>query len=93
MSHESTATHAQSWWRWSGAVVGVVVLAVAGPVHGQLTPGEVLVIDTNAGTGFDGGLFVVNPSSGVRTLLSDFGVASVGGEPLGVTPLVWRWCR
>lgn len=45
--------------------------------------GQIFVIDFSAGTDTRGALFRVNPVTGVRTLLSDFGVASVPGEPLG----------
>jgi hypothetical protein len=51
--------------------------------------GQILVIDLDAGTGDtvnNGALFRVDPVTGVRTLLSEFGVASVAGEPLGVNP-------
>ena len=52
------------------------------PVQSQLNPGDILVMDRDAGTGFKGGLFRVDPTTGARTLLSDFGV----GTPAGVDP-------
>ena len=55
------------------------------PFHLALTAdGMILVSDADAGTGLLGGLFSVDPDTGQRTLLSDFGVASQG--PLGRTP-------
>ena len=46
--------------------------------------GDLLVTDTEAGTGGNGALFRVDPTTGSRTLLSDFGNPSQG--PLGQTP-------
>src|SRR5215471_3892458 len=56
----------------------------ASPAHS----GDLLVIDADAGTGFDGALFTVNPTTGSRTILSDFGNAiqgTTGEDPAGVT--------
>jgi hypothetical protein len=58
----------------------------------QLSPGDILVIDPIAGTenfstGLGGALFLVNPSSGQRTVLSDFGDSTqgpTGQDPVGV---------
>ena len=59
-------------------------LALAPPAQ-ALTPGEVLVIDFSTGTGFQGALFVVDPATGARTVLSDFGSgANPGFNPSGV---------
>ena len=49
--------------------------------------GEILVIDGNAGTSFRGALFTVDPWSGNRILISDFGDAAqgaLGADPKGV---------
>ncbi|MGH8474774.1 MAG: calcium-binding protein [Methylococcales bacterium] len=46
--------------------------------------GALLVVDRNAGAGFNGALFRVDRVSGNRTLLSDFGAAVQG--PLGLDP-------
>jgi len=47
--------------------------------------GQILVIDLRAGTGNKGALFRVDPSTGARALLSDFGVgANQGGVPYDV---------
>lgn len=46
--------------------------------------GTILVVDANGGTGFLGALFTVNPSTGARTIVSDFGNAAQG--PLGTAP-------
>ncbi len=55
------------------------------PVQSQIFPGDILVIDPTAGTGFKGALFRVDPFTGARTLFSDFGVgANQGVSPTGV---------
>jgi streptogramin lyase len=55
------------------------------PVHSQLNSGDILVTDPIAGTGGQGALFRVDPITGERTLLSDFGVGANQGEnPAGV---------
>jgi DNA-binding beta-propeller fold protein YncE len=49
--------------------------------------GNILVTDESAGTGGNGALFRINPVTGVRTILSDFGDADqgqTGGEVGGV---------
>jgi hypothetical protein len=46
--------------------------------------GEILVVTRNGGTSSRGVLFGVNPTTGVRTVLSDFGNIMQG--PLGVNP-------
>jgi len=46
--------------------------------------GTVLVIDVVAGTSFSGALFRVDPASGARSLVSDFGDGAQG--PLGAGP-------
>ena len=46
--------------------------------------GNILVVDVNAGTTGGGVLFRVNPTTGIRTLLSDFGNSTQG--PLGRGP-------
>lgn len=55
---------------------------------GLLGLGQVLVaVDREAGTHNDGGIFTVNPSTGNRTLLSDFGNSAqgpIGADPTGV---------
>ena len=51
------------------------------------TSGDILVIDTNAGTSSLGALFTVDPSSGNRAIISDFGNAAqgaLGSFPSGV---------
>jgi hypothetical protein len=50
-------------------------------------PGDALVIDFVAGSNAQGALFSVNPTTGVRTLLSDFGnglQGPQGSDPIGV---------
>lgn len=55
------------------------------PVQSQLNPGDILVTDADDGTGNLGALFRVDPSTGARTLLSDFGAgANQGANPFGV---------
>ena len=66
----------------------VSAMAVPSVLYGSASPGDALVIDFSAGTGFDGALFTVNPVTGSRTILSDFGNASqgpTGQDPVGVT--------
>lgn len=46
--------------------------------------GDALVVDNAAGTGTRGAVFRVDPSTGQRTMLSDFGDSSQG--PLGLDP-------
>jgi len=48
------------------------------------TTGAILVVDPAAGTAFHGALFRVDPTTGTRTLLSDFGNPIQG--PLGNSP-------
>jgi hypothetical protein len=50
----------------------------------QLLTGDILVVDEDAGPDFRGALFHVDPVSGARTLLSDFG--NLGQGPLGGNP-------
>jgi cysteine-rich repeat protein len=57
---------------------------LAPPAHAQLNPGDILVADFEAGAGGAGLLFRVNPSTGVRTVLSDFGNGAQG--PMGQSP-------
>jgi cysteine-rich repeat protein/uncharacterized repeat protein (TIGR03803 family) len=50
--------------------------------------GSVLVVDNVAGTNNRGTLFRVDPTTGMRTVLSDFGLPGsgpIGAEPVGVT--------
>jgi hypothetical protein len=44
------------------------------------TDGQIFVSDLFAGTGFFGGLFGVDPDTGNRTLLSDFGQGAIQGN-------------
>jgi uncharacterized repeat protein (TIGR03803 family) len=62
-----------------GGVVGQIL-----PVQSQLITGDIVVSDASSGTGNLGALFRVDPSTGVRTLLSDFGNVAQG--PTGVNP-------
>ncbi len=71
--------------------VRAILSDFANPMQGPVGPypagvilgaaGSVLVIDGGAGTGTRGALFRVDPTTGVRTVLSDFGNAQQG--PLG----------
>lgn len=59
--------------------------------HAQLNPGDILVVDFSAGTGGSGALFRVDPTTGARTLLNDFGAgANQGVDPAGVTVFYQR---
>lgn len=59
-------------------------LTVPAATYGQATSGDYLVIDFDAGTNVAGALFTVNPVTGSRTILSDFGLTNQG--PVGVDP-------
>jgi hypothetical protein len=52
--------------------------------YGQLSSGDILVADEFAGTGGVGALFKVDPSTGARTIFSDFGDPTQG--PTGIDP-------
>ena len=66
-------------------LIASVGLGSLGPIAcAQLNPGDILVIDRDAGSGQLGALFQVDPSTGRRTLLSDFGNPAQG--PTGNTP-------
>ena len=77
------------------AIVSVVILALM-PIatigfipqaHAQARPGDILVIDFEAGTGGRGALFRVSPANGSRAILSDFGNSAqgtLGDDPMGV---------
>jgi hypothetical protein len=69
-------------------LIASVSLGGRGPVvYAQLNPGDILVVDGAAGTGGLGMLFQVNPGTGTRSLLSDFGNPAqgpTGDNPLGV---------
>jgi len=65
--------------------LGVTPVAVT-YANGLLGLGSTIyVIDNNAGTKYQGALFAVSPSTGVRTLLSDFGNSVQG--PQGTNPI------
>jgi hypothetical protein len=72
------------------AILSAFNNAAQGPTGAQphglaLEPGgDVLVVTNNGGTGNKGALFRVDPTTGVRTLLSDFGDPAQG--PLGEVP-------
>ena len=59
-------------------------LLVSASLVYAINNGDILVIDDSAGTGGLGALYVVNPATGDRTILSDFGNAGQG--PLGYQP-------
>src|SRR5262245_476120 len=66
-------------------IAGMWLVAVSvfiGQAWAQLVPGDIVVIDIAAGG--KGALFVTNPITGQRRLLSDF--ANAGQGPLGVQP-------
>ena len=49
------------------------LLCAASPAQAAVKAGNILVADQNGGTGSHGALFVVNPKTGQRTILSDLG--------------------
>ena len=54
------------------------LLCAASPAQAAVKAGDILVADQNGGTGSRGALFVVNPKTGQRTILSDFGDPAQG---------------
>ena len=65
-----------------------LTLSNAFPVW-ALPSGTILVIDSTAGTNAHGALFAVNPASGQRMVVSDFGSSTQG--PQGVDPESVCW--
>ncbi len=61
-----------------------LALGIPTPTRATASSGTILVIDRAAGTLNLGALFTVDPTTGSRTILSDFGNAIKG--PLGVEP-------
>jgi len=62
----------------------------ATPAEAQLSPGDILVADFEAGTNGQGLLFKVDRATGARTVLSDFSNAAqgpTGQSPFGVAVL------
>jgi hypothetical protein len=69
------------------AAVGLGILGLTQAAPAQLTPGDILVIDQSAGTDLRGALLRMDPKTGTRTVLSDFGDSAqgpLGGDPVGV---------
>ena len=54
------------------------LLLFGSPAQAEIKPGDILVVDTVGGTNQNGALFLVNPTTGQRTVLSDFGNAAQG---------------
>jgi hypothetical protein len=72
----------------SSGYLSAVVTAPAGFLGlGQ----TLLVVDTQGGTNSQGALFAVNPATGQRTILSDFGNAAQG--PTGLAPVAVVICN
>lgn len=67
-----------------------VALSLAGAASGQSpSSGTLLVVDATAGTAQLGALFTVNPSTGTRALLSDFGSSSQGVTGVDPDGVAW----
>jgi hypothetical protein len=81
------------WWACT-LLIASLSLGGLGPVaYAQLNPGDILVIDRDAGPGRLGALFRVDPSTGRRSLLSDFGNRAYGprsNKPRGVAVVPTR---
>ena len=58
------------------------LLLAGSPVQAETKAGDILVVDQGGGTSGSGALFLVNPKTGSRTVLSDFGNSAQGS--LGV---------
>ena len=56
----------------------VGLLFMGSPTQASIKAGDILVIDAIGGTNQSGALFVVNPKTGNRRVLSDFGDAAQG---------------
>ena len=54
------------------------LLCAASPAQAAVKAGDILVADQDGGTGSRGALFVVNPKTGQRTILSDLGNPAQG---------------
>ena len=65
-------------------MTAISIMAIIAQAHAQLSPGNILVTDLGAGTNMRGALFRVDPSTGARTILSDFGNPDQG--PVGLNP-------
>ncbi|MFH0342129.1 MAG: hypothetical protein ACHBNF_08365, partial [Chromatiales bacterium] len=69
------------------ALMLIMTLWLTPQAHAQVSPGDTLVIDEDAGTGGRGALFRVNPTNGSRKIVSDFGNSAqgtLGDSPFGV---------
>ncbi len=67
---------------------GLLLAGPISPAHAQLSPGDIVVTDLNAGTNDRGALLRLDPSAGTRTVLSDFGNANQGELGLGPFSLI-----
>ena len=61
------------------------LLLVGSPAQAEIKSGDILVVDQIGGTNGLGALFLVNPKTGQRVVLSDFGNPAQG--PLGSVPV------
>jgi hypothetical protein len=59
------------------------LLLAGSPVQAETKAGDILVIDAIGGTNGSGPLFLVNPTTGQRTVLSDFGNPAQGALGTG----------
>src|SRR5262245_51954905 len=70
-------------WNICALLLGAIFLR--GSVSAQpAAAGEIFVVDSHAGSNAAGALFKVNASTGMRSLISDFGAGAQG--PLGFAP-------
>jgi len=63
---------------------GLLLVSVPPFARAQLNPGDIVVVDLNVGTDNRGALLRLDPLTGTRTVLSDFG-DPIQGE-LGLDP-------
>jgi hypothetical protein len=59
-------------------LLGAFVLAGSPAQAAEIRAGDILAVDTVGGTNLGGALFLVNPATGERTVLSDFGNPAQG---------------
>jgi hypothetical protein len=93
-STERTTVGRRRPWLACTLMIASFILGGRGSVaYAQLNPGDILVVDVEAGTGGLGALFRVDPGTGMRSLLSGFGDPAhgpTGHDPIGVAVVPTR---
>ncbi|WP_090721169.1 hypothetical protein [Nitrosomonas sp. Nm166] len=68
-------------------------MLAAHPAQAEVKAGDILVIDQLGGTDGRGALFVIDPATGQRTILSDFGNAAQGSLGSSIASVAVFRCR